>query len=329
MNVLKILVWAPAVVGSVLLLTGLLKALSPTPFLQHIHRLKIIPPRIIRWAVPALIVFECGLGAALISGLWPAVIWPATIIVLLVLAALTWWSTSTGRVQDCGCYQGLVEISPAQSIGLTIAYAALIGLAWWQRPDLPANESFRWIAVLAVMLATAVLLWLSIRRVQSGLRPLVDFNPLKPGRRWNPSWLPQAPADLVEGEKLLVFLSTTCPHCKRWIKVLNLVHRRDDLPDAVGMLVAPMEQLAVFAFNEGTRFPVRSSQTNHVWATLSGVPTAVLLVDGVIQHRWRGGLDPDFMERIRPGISEKIAAHREHVMADLMKQVQAIEQETA
>ena len=42
------------------------------------------------------------------------------------LAALTAWGTSTGRVEDCGCYGGLVMLTPAQSLALDGVYVALL-----------------------------------------------------------------------------------------------------------------------------------------------------------------------------------------------------------
>jgi hypothetical protein len=316
MEAFPVLVWGPRLVGVLLLATGLLKALSPDTFFNHLFRLRIFPPARLRWITPLLVLGETTLGAALIFGFWPAVIWPLTIVILLALAGLTWWSTSTGRVEDCGCYQGMVEVTPAQSMGLNLVYSVLIAAALWFRPDSAGLEPARWLPVLFVAVATGALFGLTISRQMRGKPPLLDLSVLKPGRRWKTRWLPGATEQLLEGEHLVALLSTTCPYCKRWVKVLNLVHRRPDLPQVTGALVSSMEDMAVFAFTEGTRFPIVTARNNHVWGTLPAVPTAVHLVDGVIQHRWSGLFDAEFMERIRPGIGEKVEAHHRKLIEE-------------
>lgn len=316
--------WGPVLVGLVFATVGLLKAATPSSFLNHVAKLRLAPPRLLRFVVPVFIVGEVALGAALVVGLAPAVLWPATLTLLLALAGLTIWSTSTGRVEDCGCYHGLLEVTPRQSVALDLLYAALVGAAWATLPEGAAGGgAVRWGVVAGATVGGAILLAVAIRRLFTTGEALLDLGPLREGRRWKRSWLPAAPAELVEGERLVVFLSTTCPHCKRWVKLLNLIHRRPDLPPVQGALVAPLADLATFALGEGVRFPLVASRRNLVWHTLPGVPTAVQLVDGEIRGRWTGGLDPAFLDRIRPGLAEQAKAAQQKRMAEIMAQAAA------
>jgi len=316
--------WGPVLVGLVFAAVGLLKAATPSAFLNHVAKLRIVPPRLLRFAVPVFIVGEVALGVALVVGLAPAVLWPATVALLIALAALTLWSTSTGRVEDCGCYHGLLEVTPKQSLVLDLVYAALVAGAWVTRPaGLAGAGPARWGVVAAATVAASILLAVAIRRLFTTGEALLDLGPLREGRRWKRSWLPAASAELEQGERLVVFLSTTCPHCKRWVKILNLIHRRPDLPPVTGALVAPLAELAQFALGEEVRFPLVASRRNLVWHTLPGVPTAVRLVDGEIRGRWTGGLAPQFLERIQPGLAERARALHAARMAEMMARFEA------
>jgi len=77
-----------------------------------------------------LIGLECALGVALIAHAFPTWLVPGTIGLLLVFSGLTLWGTSSGRVEDCGCYGGLLAVTPVHSVLLNLGYGVLLGLAW-------------------------------------------------------------------------------------------------------------------------------------------------------------------------------------------------------
>ncbi len=41
---------------------------------------------------------------------------PTSIVFLIGLSVLTYWGTTTGRTEDCGCYNGWLDITPTQSL---------------------------------------------------------------------------------------------------------------------------------------------------------------------------------------------------------------------
>src|SRR6516165_12699369 len=104
-----------AIVGVVFLVTGALKAVNSAAFIPQVFRYRLLPPRITPAAAVLFIGLECGLGAALTTGLSPWLL-PLTMALLAAFAGLTFWGDKSGRVEDCGCYGGLLLISPAQSI---------------------------------------------------------------------------------------------------------------------------------------------------------------------------------------------------------------------
>jgi Glutamine cyclotransferase len=70
----------------------------------------------------AFIALECSLGDALILRLFPKWLFPTMLVLLIALSGLTYWSTATGRIEDCGCYSGLLQIKPQHSLLLNGVY---------------------------------------------------------------------------------------------------------------------------------------------------------------------------------------------------------------
>src|SRR5437660_8392594 len=101
-----------AIVGAVFLVTGMLKAVDSGAFVTQVFRYQLLPPRLVFPAALLFVGLECGLGVALIVGLsaWAL---PLTMATLAAFSGLTLWGAKSGRVEDCGCYGGLVLISPA------------------------------------------------------------------------------------------------------------------------------------------------------------------------------------------------------------------------
>ncbi|NEP45613.1 MAG: hypothetical protein F6K35_42945, partial [Okeania sp. SIO2H7] len=109
---------AAILVGIIFLLTGIAKILEPWKFTEHLEKLALLKPESILPIALSFTGIECGLGVALILGIEIKAIAPATILILLGLSILTYWSTSTGRTQDCGCYNGWLNVTPTQSLVL-------------------------------------------------------------------------------------------------------------------------------------------------------------------------------------------------------------------
>lgn len=114
------------IVGLVFLLTGIAKVISPWKFTQHITQLKLLSGL---WNYRAALLFigiECALGVALIFAFLPSITLPTSILFTLGLSVLTYWSTSTGRTENCGCYNGTLDVSPKQSLLLNGLYVLLL-----------------------------------------------------------------------------------------------------------------------------------------------------------------------------------------------------------
>ena len=284
---------ASGLIGLVFLVTGTLKALDSARLRDQILRYRLLPAP---WAQPAavlVIAFECALGAALLLGLS---VWllPLAALVLVGFAALTAWGTSSGRVDDCGCYGGLVMLTPAQSLALDGVYVALLAAAWWLAPADPiAPGRWSWVVIVAVVVAAVAAAW------RSRSTPLVDLALVRVGRRWRRSWLKQYARDVTEGSHFVVFLSRDCPYCKRWVPLLNIIEVQPELPSVVAVMSLEEDELRAFLAEHLIRFSVTHMPQSLVSLMASAFPTAALIEDGRVTQKWVGEMPKEYVERIR------------------------------
>ena len=292
----------PLLVGAILFLAGLAKALEPQSFVRHLRRLRLLGEEKVLPAAILLVAFQWGLGMALMVRLWPAWVLPTAILALLALAVLGYWGTATGRTADCGCYNGVLTFSPLQSLFLDAGYVTLLALSWWRgTAGVPISGPWRTAAVLLATAGGGLATYGLFRYSVQHRKPLIELTPLKVGRRWNPRWLGKdLGLSAAGGERIVAFLGASCPHCKPWVKVLNVVHGRDGLPEVQGVVALPVDRLPGYVDRAGVRFPVVAVKP-WVAARLSrGItPTAVVVKDGTIQEKWVRAMPKTFTDRLR------------------------------
>lgn len=288
-------------VGTIFLLTGIAKVLEPWKFTQHLEKLGLLKPELILPSALSFTAIECALGIALILGVNSVA--PVTILILLGLSILTYWSTSTERTQDCGCYNGWFNITPTQSLILNAVYIILLILAKFFG-SYGATVLWQWMLVGATFLSSLALAAGSMEYFSDRGRPFVDFAPLQVNRLWQPGWLGvDDDSELMSGEIIIVFLSPQCLQCKSWLNALKVVQWREELPSVVGVIeLTNIEETQDFIDNYFLNFPVvvmQRSQFNKLG--ISAVPTGIFLEDGVIKDKWIGLMPMWFIEKIRAG----------------------------
>lgn len=280
------------IVGTVFLVTGLVKALSSRQFIWHVFKYGLLPPEVVSLIAISFIGLECALGTALILHEFPQWLVPGSIVLLLCLSALTLWSTASGRTSECGCYGDLLVLTPKQSLLLNLGYILLLGIAWLYPVANPHTETWQWVLTVVVLVVTSTLGW------QSQYQPLVDLNRLTPGGYWKRSWLNDCPFDLQQGSYFVVFLSPGCSYCKRWIPALNVIHAQSDFPQVLGIMEFTHEELDVFRNELEVYFPLVSMDKRLFGSMVDSFPTAVLIEDGMISGKWIGKMPEEFLDRI-------------------------------
>ncbi len=290
---------ASNIVGSIFLFTGLAKIIEPWKFAQHLTKLKLVIPKLI---IPVALTFtaiESALGIALILGVFPTLIIPVSILLLFGLSILTYWSTSSGKTEDCGCYNGLLEITPTQSLILNAIYIFLLIFTEFFGKYQP-TIFWQWLLVLITFITSYALAAGSLEYMQENGHPYIDFTPLQENRNWQIEWLGEDSKSLISGSVIVVFMSPECSQCKHWLGVLKLVQWQDDLPAIVGLIDTENIQAGQnFVDSNFLNFPVVAVDKKlYRKLKIEVVPTAVILEDGVIQEKWIGLIPMWFINKI-------------------------------
>jgi hypothetical protein len=280
-----------AVVGLILLASGAIKAVDSSTFARQLARYALIHPRFIRAAVVVLTALECALGAALLVHYQPPIVIPIAIAVLIALAALTAWASRQRQIDDCGCYGGVVVLSPVQSIAVDALYIAMLAVAWWLRA--PAVHATRQpLTIGAIALIGGAGAWASREK------PILDLSRLRKGKRWRRGWVSGAPYDLASGAHFVVFLSQECPWCKRWVPILNILGTQKDLPNVTGVMWVADEEVDKFRDTHLVRFPIARMKRKLSSSMVHAYPTAAMLQDGVIVDKWEGSMPEEYLTRV-------------------------------
>jgi len=289
-------------VGSIFLFTGIAKIIEPWKFAQHITKLDLVKPQLITPFTLTFTAIESALGVALILGVLPTLIIPISILLLFSLSILTYWSTSTGKTEDCGCYNGWLEITPTQSLILNSIYIFLLIFAEFLGEFQP-TVLWQWLAVLITFITSYALAAGSLEYMQEKGRPYLDFTPLQEQCLWQVEWLGEESKSLMSGSVIIVFMSPQCPQCKHWLGVLKLVQWQDNLPAIVGLIDTDnLLEGQEFVDSYFLNFPVVAVDKRfYKKLRIEVVPTAVVLEDGVIQEKWIGLMPMWFINKINQG----------------------------
>lgn len=265
-----------AIVGTVLLLAGLLKVNFSLPFIRHVSQLRLIPARLSGLAALLFIELECGLGIALILFVYPADIIPAVIVLLFVLTAISSWGVLSDRVADCGCYGSHFQPSVTTHMLLNGLLIVILLLAWAKVPgDSLQVEPARLWGVIAVILLTHLLAKRSIKG------PLLDYSGIRSGMAWNNDWFDLKQIGPNDSNLLLVFFSYRCHVCKNWIQHLN--PHAGDVSELRIIGLTPRNDKP--EEDQEPAFPVYP-MTSPVFSRLKGfIPLAVLVEDGIIKEK--------------------------------------------
>lgn len=285
-------------------MTGLAKAVDPRLFITHIAKLEIFPHRSVTAISLTFIALECSLGYGLILRLFPNWLFPTMLVFLVALSSFTYWSTATGRVEDCGCYSGLLEIKPKQSLLLNALYLMLMSLAVFHPvPSFLQPQQQLWVLLLAIMSSVACAT-LGIRGYRKNKNALLDLSSAQVNRRWQSHWVPEMDDNLMQGKKLVAFISAKCNFCPRWVKALKVLHHYSIFPDIVALMAEPPEVIQTYVEEKQIPFPVHFIDPTTKRRLVLGSPTVLVLEDGVIKERWMINMPMEIVEKLSACITQ-------------------------
>lgn len=285
----------PVIVGLTFISSGVIKAVAPHVFQTHLSKLGF-PWKLVPGAVVATAAIETGWGAALMLRTAPRLTIPITIVALIGLTGISWWSVRSGKTTDCGCYGGYVVPSVGQSVALNAAFILLLLVTPLVSNIDSGNQTWKIIASGVAAIASGALAGVGLRTLSKTGSFLIDMSPLKTGREWKSRW----GTELSEkGEHLVSFIGPDCPHCKQWVRVLNAIYQKPGLPTVAGVVATTEEKLQEFISTTGIRFPIHMIPQTLLNRLVYGVPTTVLVSDGLIVNAWSGHMPPEFYNRFR------------------------------
>ncbi len=290
---------ASAIVGFVFFGTGLLKAVNPRTFRRHLTLTGILPVNWIEAATTSVAAFEAGWGLMLVVSLAPSISLPASMGMLIGLSAFSWWSVRSGRTEDCGCYGGFAQPSIRESLALNAFFLLLLLAAWNALRFDVSIPLWKLFAIGSGLLMVGLLAHASQRSERINGHPLIDTNPIKPGKKWEASWAAKHPIGEGGRETLVSFLGPDCPHCKTWVKIANAISQSASLPAVVGVVSARPEKVSIFKEENRVRFPVVTVSDSLMSRLAPAVPTTILVAEGRIVQVWAGAIPPDFIQRFQ------------------------------
>ena len=289
---------APIIVGLVLIGAAATKMIAPFSFHEHVLRLGILPAGAVRWVIPLAIGLEAGWGALLLFRVGLPQLLAVSVCMLGLLTAVSWWGVASGRAADCGCYGGLIRPSIRQSAAMNGFYVLLLAAYWTTSPS--AAPASRW---TAFVIASAVIIFACVgeyalrSELSTGMR-LFRRSPLRVGRAWRDSW-GDTTASVESREKLISYLGPECPHCREWVRVLNVIHATPTLPNVTAIISGTPSALAEFVSEIEIRFPISTIPAHRMQRLVHAVPTTVLIEDGIMRDMWSGYMSADFLRRFK------------------------------
>lgn len=278
--------------GLVLLFSAWTKSNDQRTFRRDLMRYGLIPVKFIGVTVWFVTLFEWFLGAALLVAFCLSWLMPGTAFLFFFFAFLTFWGEKKRNMTDCGCFAGLLPITPRQSIIIDLFLAVSLSFCYFSIGKMDSTPlRFGHFLIILSITTGAVLLILSQKK------PVFDVSRLKIGGKWKKGWLPGI--NLQKGEHVLVFMHQDCPHCKNWIQLLNIMHLKDEMPSVSGILSFTNKELIRFGTENFVLFPLETMKPVLFNRMVTAYPTAVRLKEGLITEKWTGRMPVEMVREIR------------------------------
>jgi hypothetical protein len=280
---------AGRLLGALLLAAGLVKAVAPTTFAQEILGYGIVTqPYVAALLAYAIVIVECGLGAALVANLRPRIALALTALLLVVFLGAVGYAWYTGSTADCGCF-GPWKRTPRQAFFEDVVLLAVIPWAWWGRGLTHAKTNafklgFVGVAVAAGIMVPAVA---GMAAGEPGAAGAVGSEAFKTME------VRDLPVNLATGEHLVLLMSTQCSHCQEAVPEVNALVDDQRLPRLVAVAMETRAERGLFREDYGARYPIGEISESDVRSLMKkAFPRLFLVREGRIVEVWDEKIPP-------------------------------------
>jgi hypothetical protein len=277
---------AGRLLGALLLVTGVFKAVAPQAFGQQIAAYEIVTnPVLIGLLAYAIIIAECGLGAALLVNYRPRLMLglAGALLVVFLIAVGTAWAT--GSAEDCGCFPWMTR-TPGEAFVEDLVLLAVVGWAWWGHRNSLSRPTTLKLALVAAALVAGVTLPAVMGLATlggQGAKGAVGSEAFRGLEVKDPAM------DLSSGEHLVLLMSTECSHCKEAVPRVNALFEDKRLPPLVAIASEDYVERGLFRQDYGAQFPIgQISEAARTSLLEKAFPRLFLVRDGQILAVWDG-----------------------------------------
>lgn len=286
-NVLRI------IFGLIFILSGIIKLYPIEPFENLLVQYNISNFLVAPFIARAIISLEILIGMYFIfSHKINATIAKAVLLFIsLLTVVLIIQLINEGNDINCGCFGELIPLSPIESIAKNVGL--VIMLLFVRKSDYNYQLKYsKWIFPPVILLLSAFTPYIinpvGLANIQSTqLNEKIDFSEMPP------LYLTENKVDFSQGKKLVVFLSTSCEHCKVTAGRLSMLKKKEGL-DNIYYVIGGKDQQLYNDFITSTRsenVPIIRFNSNDFFKYSGGeIPALVFIEEGILKKKWTGDL---------------------------------------
>ena len=295
------------ILGIVFVTSAVLKALDWHNLLLQVSLWGITTtPWLKRCLAALLLLFEGGVGFALIGRIAIRATLPVAILILSIFTGFLLWGWLYGHMQDCGCFGRFLPLSPAESVFknfLMMGAGFLAFLSLYSRNLKPYADSTtgrtgnsitvglrnsrRWyrrrgalLALSFIPIGTTVGFCAISIMARPGTDRVLDVS--KYSFEWQGSRV-----DLGKGRYVVAMISDACPHCAEAMPSLKEFASQKGVPPVVCLVLGEEKSLKRFQKSHRLSFPSRLIPEIEFFDFVErSVPRFMLVSDGLVPRVW-------------------------------------------
>lgn len=292
--------WAGgALLGAVLLVAALAKALDPAAFAEEIAALGLAGPLPPLGLAVAVLGLETALGAALVVNLrrLPILV-TASLLVLAFLAITgrTAWRVAQGLDDagaGCGCFGNLVDRTPAEALRQDLLMLVpTLALAWLGRPGARGRIRLRTAGAITAGLLTAGFAaaapGLPLDDLATRLRPGTELGGICAGRDAERVCLGDLAPGLASGAHLVVLADVDAEGFEEIAGALNAWARSGGEPPVTLLAEIAPDRRQQLLWTIGPAFELQDAPRAMLRPLHRALPRSFRVEEGIVTETWAG-----------------------------------------